>query len=206
MRDTSFSALEMVEKQLKRRGIADEKVLQAMLEIPRQLFLPESKAELAYSDGPVEIGFGQTISQPFIVAYMTEQLRMSGTEIVLEVGTGSGYQTAVLAKIARQVYTIELIAELSEKAYQVLQKLNLNNVSFLVADGKKGWPDYAPFDRIIVTAAARDYPAELVAQLKDGGIMVWPEGDYLQYLFRIEKEGKRIEKEQLLAVSFVPLK
>ncbi len=196
----------MVEKQIIARGIKDECVINAMLKVPRHLFIPEQYRHYAYSDSPVPIGYGQTISQPYIVALMTEELNVSSTDRVLEVGTGSGYQAAILAGLASEVYTIEIIEPLAKEAEARLKKLGYKNVKVKVGDGYLGWKEYSPFDRIIVTCAPTEIPEPLIEQLKDGGIMVIPVGSRgFQYLYRVKKVMGKIETEKITPVSFVPL-
>lgn len=197
---------QMIDSQLKARGIKDTGVLGAMEKIPRIMFVPQQLQHYAYEDSPLPIGEGQTISQPYMVAIMTELLNLSGTEKVLEIGTGSGYQTAILAELCSEVYTIEIVASLSEKAKEVLNKLGYTNVFFKTADGTEGWPDAAPFDRIIVAAATDRIPAPLFEQLKEGGKMAIPLGDrYTQVLTLVEKlNEKQITKNYDLC-TFVPL-
>jgi protein-L-isoaspartate(D-aspartate) O-methyltransferase len=193
---------------LARMGIRDPRVLDAMAELPREAFVPEQLRASADADRPLPIGHGQTISQPLIVAYMTEQLGLRGTERVLEVGTGSGYQTAVLARLAREVHSIEILPELSSRAAVALAGLGIRNVHLRVGDGAVGWPEAAPFDRILVTAASPDVPPALVAQLRPGGRLILPVGgvDDLQHLRLVEKgdDGETISTD-LLPVRFVPL-
>ena len=198
---------EMVETQLIPRGIKNEKVLKAMLKIPRHLFVPENQREYAYEDGPLPIGHGQTISQPYMVAKMTELLEPDENKRVLEIGTGCGYQTAVLAEICKEVYTIERIPELMEMAKENLKKLGYNNVYFKVGDGTLGWPEYAPYDGIIVTAGAPKIPESLKQQLsKDGGILVIPVGDrFTQSLMKVTRKGNYFDIENLFFCAFVPL-
>jgi protein-L-isoaspartate(D-aspartate) O-methyltransferase len=196
----------MVEQQMARRGIRDERVLQAMREVPRHCFVPRDLWDSAYQDHPLPIGHGQTISQPYIVAYMTEMLHLTPDDRVLEVGTGSGYQSAILSRLAGQVYTVERIPLLSSHAREVLQELGYQNIEYRVHDGGYGWPEAAPFDAIIVTAAAPETPAPLVAQLADGAHLVIPIGPTgYQDLVRLTRHGERIHTEQLTAVAFVPL-
>jgi len=195
----------MVEAQILARGIDDEKVLAAMRQVPRHLFVPEELRPFAYGDEPLPIGEGQTISQPYIVAYMTQALRLSGEEKVLEVGTGSGYQTAVLAEIVRQVFTLELLGVLSERARALLESLGYTNVSAKAADGTLGWKENAPFDAIMVTAAAPAVPKKLQEQLGPGGRMIIPVGEGFQELFLITRERGGFQKKKLLPVRFVPL-
>jgi protein-L-isoaspartate(D-aspartate) O-methyltransferase len=194
---------------LRREGIRDERVLGAFAQVPRRLFVPEGARESADDDRPLPIGFGQTISQPFVVAYMTERLRLSGAERVLEIGTGSGYQAAILAFLAEEVFSVEIVAELAERAREVLLgTLGLANVRLRVGDGALGWPEEAPFDRIVVTAAAPEVPPALVAQLAPGGRMILPVGPELdvQMLRVVDKgnDGPNVVTD-LLPVRFVPL-
>lgn len=196
---------EMVAAQIASRGIRDERVLEAMRKVPRELFVREVDLGLAFFDGPLSIGCGQTISQPYIVAYMTEILELKNSDRVLEVGTGSGYQTAILAELASEVYTIECIEELSLRSQEKLRKLEYDNISYRVGDGSDGWAEEAPFDSIIVTAAPERTPQTLVEQLADGGRMIVPVGGYEQYLYRIERRESDIEKKTLIGVRFVPM-
>lgn len=193
---------------LRQSGIRDERVLAAVTQIPREHFVPEHLRDEAEADRPLPIGRGQTISQPFVVAYMTEQLRLGGTERVLEVGTGSGYQTALLAFLAQEVFTIEIVAELSERARRPVEELGFSNVRFRTGDGALGWAEEAPFHRILVTAAAPEVPAELLAQLAPGGRMVIPVGEDLevQWLRVIDRgnDGANVQAN-LLPVRFVPI-
>ena len=198
---------EMVERQLLQRGIRDERVLRAMAEIPRHLFVPETWRSSAYDDGPLPIGDEQTISQPYIVALMSESLELQGTETVLEIGTGSGYQAAVLSRLAKRVYSIEIIPQLAETARARLAALGYSNVTVLVGDGNVGWPQASPYDAIMVTAAAPQIPQALLDQLADGGRLVLPvviNGD-AQELLRLRKNGETVARENLGAVRFVPL-
>jgi protein-L-isoaspartate(D-aspartate) O-methyltransferase len=195
----------MVRTQLIPRGIKDQSVLDAMRKVPRHLFVSGMES-YAYEDMALAIGEGQTISQPYMVAVMTELLELSGNEKVLEIGTGSGYQAAVLAELAKEVYTIERIPELAEKARQRLASLGYANVYVRTGDGTLGWPEKAPFDRIIVTAGSPGLPEPLVDQLVDGGIMVVPAGThYSQQLIRARKTGGSIEEEYHTPCVFVPL-
>src|SRR5215470_2914942 len=171
------SRLEMVEKDLRARGIKDERVLQAMSTIPRHRFVDERLRSLAYSDGPQPIGAGQTISQPYVVALMTELLHLTGNEKVLEIGTGSGYQAAVLSQVAREVYTVEIIPELAQRAQETLARLGYSNVRVRVGDGFFGWEEKGPFDAVLVTAAADKTPPHLWTQLREGGRLVMPLGN-----------------------------
>ena len=190
-------------------GIRDERVLWAFAQVERRLFVPPSLREEADADRPLPIGHGQTISQPYVVAFMTEQLALSGTEKVLEVGTGSGYQTAILALLAAQVLSVEIVPELSARAAEVLLgMLVLPNVRLRVADGSAGWPEEAPFDRILVTAAPRALPRALVEQLRPGGRMVVPVGaeGQVQMLEVVEKaEDGTVSARDVLPVHFVPM-
>jgi len=195
----------MTETQIRARGVRDKRVLAAMERVPRHLFVPEELRASAYADEPLPIGEGQTISQPYIVAYMTETLRLQGPEKVLEVGTGSGYQTAVLAELVRDVYTVEIVAKLSARAKGVLDGLGCGNVHYLVGDGSAGWPEEAPFDAVMVTAAAAGIPQALEDQLAAGGRMIVPVGTDLQELVLVRREAKGLRRERLLAVRFVPL-
>ena len=197
---------EMVDSQLKRRGMKDPLILEAMGRVPRHEFVPVSNMGSAYQDGPLSIGSGQTISQPYMVAVMTEALKLKGGERVLEVGTGSGYQAAVLAEIAGEVYTIERHGELAERAEKRLMELGYNNVHVSVGDGTMGLPGKGTFDGIIVTAGAPHVPESLKDQLAEGGRLVIPVGGrYLQSLLRITKKGDSFEQEDLLGCVFVPL-
>ena len=195
----------MLRKQLVTRDIADKLVLQAMDEIPRHEFVPASLRDLAYEDRPLLIGEGQTISQPYIVAFMTQSLRLAPGDKALEIGTGSGYQTAVLARLVEHVYSIEIIPCLGDSARQLLQRQGCDNVTVEIADGYRGWPSEAPFDAIMVTAAPDHVPPVLVEQLAEGGRMVLPVGDEHQELLRLTRRGGQIHTESLLSVRFVPM-
>jgi len=196
----------MVEQQLRPRGIRGEAVLRAMGRVPRELFVAEELRGSSYVDGPLPIGRGQTISQPYIVAYMTEKLELSGSEAVLEIGTGSGYQAAVLAETAARVHTVERIPELGEAARALLEgRLGYRNVFFKVGRGQEGWPEFAPFDRILLTAAAGEFPPRLFDQLAEGGIALAPVGIDSQCLIRYHKRSGTIRAEELIGVIFVPL-
>jgi protein-L-isoaspartate(D-aspartate) O-methyltransferase len=189
-------------------GIHDERVLQAVAQVPRHLFVPPELRREAESDRPLPIGFGQTISQPFIVAFMTQALRLAGDERVLEVGTGSGYQTAILALLAREVWSLEIVPELSERAAEALRLLGLEKVRLRVGDGGEGWPEAAPFDRIVVTAAPAKVPSALVAQLAPGGRLVIPVGadpELQQLELVVRGEDGVTTTTHLLPVRFVPL-
>jgi protein-L-isoaspartate(D-aspartate) O-methyltransferase len=195
----------MVEEQIARRGVKDPLVLASMRKVPRHEFVPESYRKYSYADEPLPIGEGQTISQPYIVAYMTEALELEGGEKVLEVGTGSGYQTAVLAEIVKQVYTIEVISTLSSRAQELLHRLGYANIQFKVGDGTFGWQDNAPYDAIIVTAAAPAVPKKLQEQLCSFGRMILPVGEGFQELVVVIREEEHFKKKKLLPVRFVPL-
>jgi len=196
----------MVKEQIAMRGVTDERVLRAMRKVPREQFVPEQMRGQSYSDGPLPIGYDQTISQPFVVAFMTEKLRLRPTDRVLEIGTGSGYQAAILAELAAKVYTVEIVEPLGKRAEQTLQRLGYKNVQVKIGDGYQGWPEYAPFDAVIVTCAPNHVPQPLVAQIKEGGriiIPVGPAGD--QTLYLLEKKNGRLEQRNVLPVSFVPM-
>ena len=198
----------MVEDQIKRRGVKDVGVLKAVQKVEREKFVPEKYRDLAYSDNPLPIGHQQTISQPYIVAYMTEHLQVSKSHNVLEIGTGSGYQAAILAELAHHVFTIEIIPKLAESAEKVLMELAYENITVRTGDGYKGWPEEAPFDRIMVTAAPNEIPEKLVEQLAPNGRMILPVGGsiFAQYLWLVQKDKEGIvTKEKILAVRFVPM-
>lgn len=196
----------MVESQIKARGIGDERVIKAMLKVPRHLFVDPALRDQAYGDFPLPIGERQTISQPYIVALMTEALELKGQERVLEIGTGSGYQTAILAELALWVYTIEKYPSLQEKAKNLLIKLGYRNISFKTGDGTLGWSEAAPFEAIIVTAASPRIPQPLIEQLAEGGRIVIPVGDeYSQMLIKGVKRGGVLHTKSLEPVRFVKL-
>jgi len=195
----------MVDSQIRSRGVRDSRVLEAMGKVPRHLFVPRALEAGAYADEPLPIGEGQTISQPYIVAYMTEALELRGGERVLEIGTGSGYQTAVLAELAGEVFTVEFIESLSRRARDTLEALGYSNVRYRVGNGARGWPEEAPFDAVIVTAAAARVPRELEGQLGPSGVMVVPVGTEFQELMLIRREPRGLTRKKLLAVRFVPL-
>lgn len=196
----------MVEEQFIGRDISDKRVLDAMGKVPRHLFVPEEHRELAYSDCPLPIGHNQTISQPYIVALMTQMLELKGDEIVLEIGTGSGYQAAVLSLLSRAVYTIERYEILAQQALKSINQLDIKNITLKVGDGTLGWPEHAPYDAILTTAAAPKVPQPLLDQLADGGRLVIPVGGRIgQYLERWFREGDKFRHEQTVAVAFVPL-
>lgn len=198
--------LQMVEQQLRQRGIRDERVLSAMTEVPRHRFVPQFWRSASYSDNPLPIGQEQTISQPYIVALMSESLELKGHETVLEIGTGSGYQAAVLSRLAQRVYSIEIIPKLADAARAQLLALGCANVTVIVGDGNDGWKQGGPYDAIIVTAAAPQIPPALVEQLAEGGRMVLPvkKGEE-QYLLRLRKQDGKILEDDLGVVRFVPL-
>ena len=196
----------MVKDQIERRGVSDKLVLKAMRNVKRHLFVPEERMAEAYNDGPLPIGYGQTISQPYIVAYMTEVIQPKAEFKVLEIGTGSGYQAAILAEIVKEVYTIEIVTELATAATQRLKKLGYSKVKVKQADGYYGWKENGPYDAIVVTAAAEFVPPPLIEQLKENGKIVIPIGSpfMTQTLMLIEKNGKKIKTKNLLPVRFVP--
>ena len=200
--------LRMVELQLKSPGrdITHVGVLKAMSEVPRHRFVSEERRDEAYEDRPLPIGHGQTISQPYVVAFMTEQLDPQPTDKVLEIGTGSGYQAAVLSSLVAEVYTMEIVAPLGQRARAELQRLGYGNVKVRIGDGYKGWPEAGPFDAIIVTCAPDAIPEPLVSQLKEGGRMVIPVGPaFDQMLYLLTKRGGKMERKAVLPVLFVPM-
>jgi protein-L-isoaspartate(D-aspartate) O-methyltransferase len=200
------SAGTMVERQLRPRGIDDPRVLQAMAKVRRENFVPKELVARAYEDGPLPIGFGQTISQPFIVALMTQSLKLKPGDRVLEIGTGSGYQAAVLSELVSQVYTIEIVRPLAQRAAVILNAHGYKNVLVKAGDGYQGWPEHAPFDAIIVTAAPDHVPQPLVDQLKEGGRMIIPVGKtFAQRLYLLEKRGGVVKQTAVIPVKFVPL-
>ena len=196
----------MVACQLRGRDITDERVLAVMSELPRELFLDEPLRSQAYTDGPLPIGQGQTISQPYIQALMTQHLRLKGTEKVLEIGTGSGYQTAILARLSREVFTVERLGELSTAARRVLETLGLDNIHYIVADGSEGVGEAAPFEAILVTAACPKVPEPLVEQLRENGRLVAPVGPMqTQDLILVTRQGEVVNHESICPCRFVPL-
>lgn len=196
----------MIERQLRPRGIGDSRTLRAMAKVPREKFVANELRANAYEDRPLPIGYGQTISQPFIVAFMTQELKPKPTDRVLEIGTGSGYQAAVLAELVAEVYTIEIVRPLAESAEIRLRDLGYKNVHAKAGDGYKGWPEHAPFDSIIVTAAPDHVPQPLVEQLKEGGRMVIPVGgSVMQRLNVLEKRDGVVKQTAAIPVKFVPL-
>jgi protein-L-isoaspartate(D-aspartate) O-methyltransferase len=204
-----FAALrhEMVDGQIRARGVKDLRVLTAMARVPRHLFVPAPLRYAAYGDHPLPIGNGQTISQPYVVAFMTETLSLKPDDRVLEIGTGSGYQAAILAELVREVYTIEIIGELGRRAKGLLDEMGYRNIHVRIGNGYKGWPEQAPFDAIMITAAPDKIPDRLVAQLKEGGRLVSPVGKAggVQELILGTKVGGQLKTEKLMAVRFVPM-
>lgn len=198
----------LVREGIKNRGIRDKKVLEAMRHVPRHLFIPDKYQQYAYLNRPIPIGYNQTISQPFIVGYMTAMLNLEAGDKVLEIGTGSGYQAAVLSEITPYVYTIEIVEPLGEQAIARFKKLGYNTINTKIGDGYKGWTEHAPFDAIILTAAPEEIPQPLIEQLKPGGILVAPVGstDEAQYLTRVTKsKDGNVRYERKLPVRFVPM-
>lgn len=195
----------MVKSQVEVRGVKDKRVLTAMRQVPRHAFVSETMASYAYNDEPLPIGEGQTISQPYIVAYMTEMLALKEDGKVLEVGTGSGYQAAILAEIASEVYTIEIIERLSLQAQKVLHQQGYKNIFFKIGDGSRGWEQHAPYDAIMVTAAPETVPGALQKQLKLSGRMIIPVGETFQELILVVREKRKFKQKRLLPVRFVPL-
>lgn len=196
----------MVRQQIAARGIRAERVLDAMRSVPRHLFVPLESRHSAYMDGPLSIGQGQTISQPYIVALMTEALELRGHERVLEIGTGSGYQAAILSQLAFQMYTVERIPELASRAQDLFRQLGYDNISMHVGDGTLGWLEHAPYEAIIITAAAPEIPRPLTDQLAEGGRLVAPiGGSWSQSLVRVRKQRGHLRRQELTSVAFVPL-
>lgn len=197
----------MVEQQIRERGVRHQELLEALECVPRHEFVPEDYQDEAYSDGPLPIGYGQTISQPYIVAAMTELLRLRRDSRVLEIGTGSGYQAAILAELTDEVYSVEIVPELYRQAQERLQRLGYRNVHMRYADGYNGWEEHAPYDAIIVTAAPQCIPQPLVEQLADGGRMVIPVGPVggYQVLWLLERAGDEVRRTEVMGVAFVPL-
>jgi protein-L-isoaspartate(D-aspartate) O-methyltransferase len=196
---------QMVREQIEARGIRDARVLAALRKVPRHLFVPPEEQGEAYNDYPLAIGHAQTISQPYIVAYMTEALELKPRDRVLEIGTGSGYQAAILAELVAEVYSIEIVEPLAKQAEARLRRLGYSNVQVRAGDGYRGWPEAAPFDAIIVTAAPGHVPQPLVEQLREGGRMVLPLGQWDQDLVRLRRTREGIRREYLLPVRFVPM-
>ena len=199
---------QMVATQIEVRGVTNQHVLNAMKKVPRHLFVPGDMQSSAYQDRPLPIGLGQTISQPYIVAFMTEAIRPKKTDVVLEIGTGSGYQAAVLAEIVKEVYTLEIIPELGMMAKERLKSMGYENIFAKVSDGYHGWSEHAPFDAIVVTAAAEEVPQPLIEQLADGGRMIIPVGPAfdIQNLVMVTKKNGEVKQKKLFAVRFVPFK
>jgi len=195
----------MVSEQIGARGVKDRRVLEVMRKIERHRFVSPSIAHLAYADMPLPIGEGQTISQPYIVALMTELAQLKDTDRVLEIGTGSGYQAAILAELAKEVYTIDILPNLADRARILLKSLDYKNIQVKSGDGYLGWPEFAPFDAIIVTCAPKDVPSALVEQLAEGGRLVIPVGDRYQELKLFTKTSGKIEENNVIPVSFVPM-
>jgi protein-L-isoaspartate(D-aspartate) O-methyltransferase len=195
----------MVENQIKNRGVRDEKVLEAMRKVPRHLFVPAEYQGQAYGDYPLPIGYNQTISQPYIVALMTELLEIKPQDKILEIGTGSGYQAAVLAELAREVYSIEIMEPLAKSAEKILSELGYHNIKVRAGDGYFGWPEAAPFHGIIVTAAPERVPQPLIDQLAEGGRLVVPEGKFFQELVVYQKSGGKTKRREVIPVRFVPM-
>jgi protein-L-isoaspartate(D-aspartate) O-methyltransferase len=195
----------MVASQIIARGVRDPKTLAAMRQVPRHLFVPPGLVKEAYDDHPLPIGHAQTISQPYIVAFMTEALGLKGGETVLEVGAGSGYQSAVLSRIVARVFGIEIVEPLAREAKGRMTKLGYTNVEIRAGDGYAGWPEHAPFDAIVVTAAAPRVPEPLKRQLKDGGRLILPVGDHVQELKIVTRRGSTFEERNVLGVTFVPM-
>ncbi len=195
----------MIERDIRGRGIDDPRVITAMTNVPRDEFVPPDVRHHAWEDRPLPIGYGQTISQPYIVAFMTQELRPKASDRILEIGTGSGYQAAVLSKIVAEVYTVEIVRPLAQRAEATLRQLGYNNVHVRAGDGYKGWPEKAPFDGVIVTAAPEDVPQPLIAQLKEGGRMVIPVGAAgNQQLYILEKRNGELKRTSIARVQFVP--
>lgn len=195
----------MVKTQLESRDIHDPHVLQVMRQMPRHLFVPEPLRDAAYDDGPLSIGYDQTISQPYIVAYMTQALQLKPQDTALEIGTGCGYQTAVLSRLVKQVDTLEIIPELAAQAFKTLRELGYSNVTVRRGDGYQGWPQHAPFDAVMITAAPQTIPEKLIEQLKTGGRMILPVGINYQELVLVEKTGTGVKRYSLFPVRFVPM-
>jgi len=198
---------QMVKEQILQRGIGDPRVLEAMRKVPRHLFVPPGLRDRAYRDCPLPIGYGQTISQPYIVAFMTEAARLTPQSVVLEIGTGSGYQTAILAELARQVYSLERLAPLAARAQQTLTALGYRNVEVRQGDGYQGWPEHAPYDAIVVTAAPPTVPTALLEQLAVGGTLVVPVGESQgsQSLLILYKTPEGVVQKEAFPVQFVPM-
>ncbi len=205
--EAEFKAMRemMVRYQIDGRGVSDPRILAAMRKVPRHEFIPETERPYAYEDHPLPIGFGQTISQPYIVAYMTDALKLKDHDKVLEIGTGSGYQAAVLAEMGARVFTMEILKPLGERAQTDLGRLGYGGVHLRIGDGYEGWLEEAPFDAIILTAAPGELPKPLLEQLAEGGRLVAPVGSYYQTLIRVTRDRSGLGTEELLPVSFVPM-
>jgi protein-L-isoaspartate(D-aspartate) O-methyltransferase len=195
----------MVKNQIEARGVSDQRVLDAMRKVERHKFIPGHEVASAYEDHPLPIGHGQTISQPYIVALMTELCNLDGDEKVLEIGTGSGYQAAILSLLAKEVYSIEIVEPLGKSARLKLAELGYHNIFIKIGDGYQGWPEKAPFDVILLTASPPTIPQSLIDQLGEGGILVAPEGDYSQELVTITKHKGTVTKKSITYVRFVPM-
>jgi protein-L-isoaspartate(D-aspartate) O-methyltransferase len=202
---TAAARERMVREQIQARGVKDPRVLAAMRAVPRHELVPEELRDHAYEDRPLPIGHGQTISQPYVVAFMTEELDIAPDERVLEVGTGSGYQAAVLGELAREVYSVEIVEPLAERARADLARLGYSNVHVRAGDGYRGWPEHAPYDAIVVTAAPDHVPQPLIDQLAPGGRLVLPVGRGIQELVRITRDEHGVHEEHLIGVRFVPM-
>ena len=205
-RDFAAEREKMVREQIAMRGITDGPLLAALRKVARDQFVPERMRNLSYTDQPLPIGYDQTISQPFIVAFMTAKLQLRPTDRVLEIGTGSGYQAAILAQLSGHVYTIEIVAPLGERARATMQRLGYKNVHVKIGDGYQGWPEKAPFDAVIVTCAPEQVPRPLVEQTREGGRIIIPVGSAgIQRLYRLEKKEGVLKHEAILPVLFVPM-
>jgi protein-L-isoaspartate(D-aspartate) O-methyltransferase len=205
MTDYELLRKQMVDQQIIARGVTDERVLSAMNKVPRHLFVSESHQHEAYNDYPIPVGNDQTISQPYMVALMTELLHLDGDEKVLEIGTGSGYQTAILAELAEKVYTVEIVEELAMDAKNILEKLEYRNIKFKIGDGYSGWQEYSPYDGIIVTCGPNEIPLPLTEQLADGGRLVIPVGAGYQTLTIVEKLKGKLKYTESIDCRFVPM-
>jgi len=205
MTDHDVSRKQMVEHQIMSRGVKDNRVLDAMLKVPRHAFVSAEFQRLAYSDQPLSIGEGQTISQPYMVALMTELLQLKGDEKALEIGAGSGYQTAVLAELAGEIYTVEIVNILAKRSKKLLEKLGYENIRFKIGDGYFGWEEHAPFDVIIVTCGPNSVPQPLIDQLAEGGRLVIPVGSFYQVLIVLEKVEGKLKKHKSISCRFVPM-
>ncbi len=202
-----MSASKMVERYLRSRGIRDERLLAAMAKVPRHLFVPEAFCERAYSDHPLPIGYDQTITQPYVVALMTQELKLQGREKVLEIGTGSGYQTAILAELAKSVFSLDRVHAFVKESRRRLESLGYHNISIRAADGTGGWSEFAPYDRILIAAAVREVPGTVLEQLDEGGLLVFPGvlTPKKQEIFVLRKTGERLERRSVGPCNFVPL-